>query len=348
MTPGTIRVLSAEKPKIDLVERTVPTRVRIPHDQSYPLTNGATSRAELSVRETRIKVSAEHCGSAEVRTRVTQERSSVMTRANVMVVLVAVTCAGAAVWGQQAASTAETSTAALQQARRYALLVRSGQFDVAATSVTLLEGALQTDPEDVALLNALTTAYQHQALAAGQPGGDAQEARVAALRAFAVSERALQIDPDNPEALAAHGGMLFLASPRPERVQAGIAEVFRAVALAPAAVQPRLYRKAIGLAQPADRRDTAALIDDLTFLSRVGAGSRSGAMEHVFLGDVYAEIGKTDEARREYLAATKRPASEVRDLVQSRLAALDEGIVPSSEIMKLRGELGNCLMCHAR
>ncbi len=271
-----------------------------------------------------------------------------MTGANVVVALVGVVCAGAAAWAQQAPSTAERSAAAVQQARRYALLVRSGQFDVAATSVTLLEGALQTDPENVALLNALTTAYQHQALAAGQPGGDVQEARGAGLRAFAVSERALRIDPEDPEALAAHGGMLFVASPRPERVQAGIAEVFRAVALAPAAVQPRLYRKAIGLAQPADRRDTAALIDDLTFLSKAGAGSRSGDMEHVLLADVYAEIGKTDEARREYLAATKRPASAVRDLVQSRLAALDQGVVPGSEIARLRGELGNCLMCHAR
>jgi hypothetical protein len=271
-----------------------------------------------------------------------------MKGANVMVALVGLVCAGAAAWAQQTPSTAEKSAAAVQQARRYALLVRAGQFDVAATSVTLLEGVLQTDPENVDLLNALTTAYQHQALAAGQPGGDMQEARGAALRAFAVSERALRIDPDDPEALAAHGGMLFIASPRPERVQAGIAEVFRAVTLAPAAVQPRLYRKAIGLTQPADRRDTTALIDDLTFLSKVGAGSRSGDMERVLLADVYAEIGKPDEARREYLAATRRPASAVRDLVQSRLAALDQGTIPTSEITKLRGELGNCLMCHAR
>jgi hypothetical protein len=271
-----------------------------------------------------------------------------MKRANVMVALVGVVCAGAAAWAQHTPSTAEKSAVAVQQARRYALLVRAGQFDVAATSVALLEGALQMDPENVALLNALTTAYQHQALAAGQPGGDTQEARGAGLRAFAVSERALRIDPDDPEALAAHGGMLFIASPRPERVQAGIAEVFRAVTLAPAAVQPRLYRKAIGLAQPADRRDTTALIDDLTFLSKVGAGSRSGDMERVLLADVYAEIGKADEARREYLAATRRPASAVRDLVQSRLVALDKGAIPTSEITKLRGELGDCLMCHAR
>ena len=270
-----------------------------------------------------------------------------MKGANAMVILVAVVCSGAAAWAQQAPSPAQKSATAIQQARRYALVVRAGQFDVAATSVTLLEAAIQMDPDNVALLNALTTAYQHQALAAGQQGGDVQQARGAALRAFAASERALKIDPDNAEALAAHGGMLFLAAQRPERVQAGVAEVFRAVALAPAAVQPRLYRKAIGLAQPADRRDTAALIDDLTFLAKVGGGSRSGDMEHVLLGDVYAEIGKADEARREYLAATKRPASAVQDLVQSRLSALDQG-VPRSEITKLRGELGNCLMCHGR
>ena len=271
-----------------------------------------------------------------------------MRGANVMLTIVGVLWAGVAAWAQQTPSTAENSAAALQQARRYAVLVRAGQFDVARTAVTLLEEALKADPDNVALLNALTTAHQHQALAAGQPGGDLQEARSAALRAFAASERALKIDPDNPEALAAHGGMLFVGSPRPERVEAGIAEVFRAVALAPAAVQPRLYRKAIGLAQPVDRRDTPALVDDLTFLAKVGGGSRSGDIEHVLLGDVYAEIGKVDEARREYLAATKRPASAARDLVQSRLAALGQGVVPASEITTLRGDLGNCLLCHAR
>ena len=271
-----------------------------------------------------------------------------MRRANLTVTIMGVLCAGMAPWAQQTPSTAQKSAAAVQQARRYAFLVRAGQFDVAPTAVTLLEDALQTDPENVTLLNALITAHQHQALAAGQPGGDLREARNAALRAFAIAERALKIDPDNPEALAAHGGMLFVASPRPERVEAGIAEVFRAVTLAPAAVQPRLYRKAIGLAQPAERRDTAALLDDLTFLAKVGGGSRSGEMEHVLLGDVYAEIGKADEARREYLAAAKRPASAVRDLVQSRLSALDGGGVPASEITKLRGELGNCLMCHGK
>ena len=271
-----------------------------------------------------------------------------MRGTKLIVTIVGVVCAGVAAWAQQTQSTAEKSAVALQQARRYAFLVRAGQFDAAPTAVKLLEEALQTDPDNLALLNALTTAYQHLALAAGQPGGDMQEARNAGLRAFAVSERALKIDPDNAEALAAHGGMLFVASPRPERIQAGIAEVFRAVALAPAAIQPRRYRKAIGLAQPADRRDTPALLDDLTFLAKVGGGSRSGDMEHVLLGDVYAEIGKADEARREYLAAAKRPASAVRDLVQSRLAALDQRAVPTSEITKLRGELGNCLLCHGR
>lgn len=264
------------------------------------------------------------------------------------VALAGVLCMSLTVWAQQTTSTSSKSPEAVKDARRDALLFRAGQFDVAAASVSRLEDALQTDPNNLALLNALVTAYQHQALAAGQPGGDLQLARASGLRAFAVSERALRIDPDNPEALAAHGGMLFVASPRPERVQAGIAEVSRAVALAPTAVQPRLYRKAIGLAQPPERRDTAALIDDLTFLSKAGSGSRSGDVEHLLLADVYAETGRTDDARREYLAATARPASALKDVVQSRLAALAQGVVPMTEITELRGELGNCLMCHGR
>jgi len=271
-----------------------------------------------------------------------------MKGSSLIVMLAGVLCTGVAVWAQQTTSTSGKSAGAVKDARRDALLFRAGQFDVAAASVSRLEDALQTDPDNVAVLNALVTAYQHQSFAAGQAGGDLQLARAAALRAFATSERALRIDPDNPEALAAHGGMLFVASPRPERVQVGIAEVSRAVALAPTAIQPRLYRKAIGLAQPPERRDTAALIDDLMFLSKAGTGSRSGDVEHLLLADVYAETGKADDARREYLAATRRPASAVKDLVQSRLAALDQRVVPSDEIAKLRGELGNCLMCHGK
>jgi hypothetical protein len=197
-------------------------------------------------------------------------------------------------------------------------------------------------------LNALTFAYQQQAQAIGQSGGDPREALRLGFRSFALSERALKIDPNNPDALAFHGGMLAAAAQRPERVQQGIAEVFRAVELAPSAVQPRLIRAAIGLTQSADRRDTAALIDDLTFLSTAGTGSRSGDMEHILLADLYAEMGKADDARREYLAATRRPASAVKDLVQSRLAALEQGAVPAGEITTLRGRIGECLMCHAK
>lgn len=53
-------------------------------------------------------------------------------------------------------------------------------------------------------------------------------------------------------------------------------------------------------------------------------------MEHLYLADVYTEIGKPEEARREYLAAAQRPASVLKEVVQSRLAALDRGAVPTA------------------
>lgn len=239
----------------------------------------------------------------------------------------------------------------LRQARRFSYQVREGRFDVVPAAVTLLQDATAKRPESAALWSALSNAYFLQATAAGQPGQDATQAFGAIARASAAADRALAIEPDHPDALSNQGAALILRSlleGRPELAPQGLSALDRAVALAPAANGPRLARAFFAINLPPPLRKTDGVADDLRALQRVAAGTRAGDMLHILLGDLLAEARRLDEARREYERAAASESKSV-DMARGRLAALDRGAVPASEIAALRGNLGTgCVMCHAR
>jgi hypothetical protein len=273
-----------------------------------------------------------------------------MTRAKWTVTAAIVFLGSATAWTQQAVDSA-ASAEAVRQARQYFLQAREGHFEVVPRAVALVEAAVAADPDNVALANALSFAYSLQVVAATQPGGNMADGMTAGQKAFTAAQRAVRLGPNDADALAMSGGMLgqyaALQKNQPMLTQA-IAQIYRAVALAPEALTPRLVRSVFGLTQPADVRDLPALIDDLSVLAAAAEGTRAGDMEHLLLGDLYAESGKPEEARRQYIAAGRRPASGVKDLSQSRLAALDGAGVPQKEIAALRGRIGDCVMCHAK
>jgi hypothetical protein len=241
--------------------------------------------------------------------------------------------------------------AVLKQTRAYALEFRAGQSDAAPKAVALAEAATTAHPNDAALWNALSEAHFLQASAAGQASGNPLDAFPHIERAQAASERALALAPDDPNALAGHGAALIfgaLFQQKPALLRQAVAEMNRAVTLAPDATTPHLTRAFFTIGLPAPMRNADDIAADLRFLTTVAEGGRAGDHVHLLLGDLYAEGGRLEDARAEYMAAARRPASTAREQSAGRLAALARGGVPAGDIATLRGQLGsNCIMFHA-
>ena len=81
---------------------------------------------------------------------------------------------------------------------------------------------------------------------------------------------------------------------------ASVEEMNAAVRQAPKSLAIRLTRGFTIVHLPTGIRDTAAVTEDLKFVMDTAPGGRPEDVLHVLLGDVYAEIGALDEARREY------------------------------------------------
>lgn len=234
-------------------------------------------------------------------------------------------------------------------ARTISFQFRTGRYELASKAVALLEEAVKAHPEDVRLWNALGTAYFQQVTA------DVNARNFANLpvligRARAAHARALALDPDDPEALAGHGTALAVASPftrSPEMASEGLAQMSRAVDLAPESNLVRLQRGFTSLGVGAPLLDPTLVEADLKHLIGVSDGSQAGDVLHVLLGDVYAETGKPELARAEYAAAA-RANSPTRAMAEGRLQALGGAGPAAAEIARLRNDLGgNCVMCHA-
>lgn len=252
--------------------------------------------------------------------------------------------------GAGAAMTQEPSAMqALVQARALSMKVRQGQYDLAPQSVALLEAATQRSPDDVRLWNALGVAYFEQITAKlrAKAFGDLPALFAKARDAHG---KALQLDPNNAQALSGHGTALAIVSgfaKRPEMGRQGIAELNRAAELGPTETVVRLQRGFTNLGVGAEIRDTKAAEADLAWLIAIAQGSRSGDMLHVLLGDLYAETGRPELARAQY-AAAGRPKSAIPDLATTRLASLAQGGPSAADMNKLRNGLGgDCAMCHA-
>lgn len=233
----------------------------------------------------------------------------------------------------------------LLQSKIRALQLREGRYELAAQSIAALEPAVAAHPKDARLWNALGVAYFQQ-ITASFRAGDVAAIPDLLRKATAAHGKALEIAPDDPEALSGHGTGLAIASGftrRPEMGQQGLAEMDRAVALAPDNTLVRLQHAFTSLGVGAPLLQPEAVEADLKHLIALSEGSRQADVLHVILGDLRAENGDVAGAQAEYAVAA-RPASKVREMGSARLAAAPT----ASEIARLRSEIGrNCVMCHA-
>lgn len=252
-------------------------------------------------------------------------------------------------WPQSA--TEPGTAAVLRQARAYQFQFRAGQYDAAPKLVAMMEEAVRADPENADLSSALGVAYLAQVAGTLLTGGNPADAFTGVQKGMRALERALKLNPDHAEALATHGGVRALMASfqkSPHEAAAGVAEMNRAVELAPESVRVRLARAFNGLSLPDALRNHASEADDLDFLSAAARGSRAGDYILIMRGDLYFELGQPDLARKQYELAG-RSASPAAAEARSRLSALAEGGVAAAEIKKLRSAAGaNCAMCHGR
>lgn len=169
-------------------------------------------------------------------------------------------------------------------------------------------------------------------------------------------ERALKLNPNDSEALSGHGmAQVILSSVSRDLVawKKGSDELNRAVETDPKASGPRLARGFTMVSMPIEIRNAAKLntnvMEDLSHLIQTAGPTNPRAVDtlHIMLGDVYFETDQTEQAKREYQAASGA-SSRRRDEAQSRLAALEKGTVPAAEIASVRAGLNTCTMCHGQ
>jgi tetratricopeptide (TPR) repeat protein len=235
---------------------------------------------------------------------------------------------------------------------RYQLQFRAGQMDSIPEYVAMLEEATKADADNADLWNAMGVAYLAQAARAMMPGGKPAEAIQAIQKGPAALERALQLNPNHAEALATHGGMQALMGSffqkSPAVTANGVAEMNRAIELAPRSRRVRLQRAFSGINLPDAIRNRAAEAEDLDFLITLTSGTRAGDYIRLMRGDLYVETGSNDLAREQYEVVVKSTSPAGTD-AKSRLAALDQGGIPTADIRKLRQAAGaNCVMCHGK
>jgi len=264
----------------------------------------------------------------------------------------AVTLTGAALAALLATTCAwsQTSTAqALAELRGYALLIRTGQFDLAPKAMSLVETLLKAEPNNPEVLNAYAIANFNVLAASSQKGIDMAVAMPALQKGSAAFEKAAALAPDNADALAGRGASRTLMgsfSNNQELIAKGVADMNRAVELAPNSPVPRLQRAFFGVNMPAGLRPDAGVEADLKQLIAWGTPREKDVL-NLLLGDLYAETGKLDLAKTHY-EASNRAGSTKADLAQQRLTAVAKGRVGPAEIQSLRSQLGsNCVMCHA-
>ena len=78
---------------------------------------------------------------------------------------------------------------------------------------------------------------------------------------------------------------------QPQLAAKGVAEMNRAVELAPNSVRVRLVRAFNGLSLPDALRNNVAEAEDLDFLIKVAEGSRPGDYVHIMRRDLDFELG---------------------------------------------------------
>ena len=238
---------------------------------------------------------------------------------------------------------------ALARARQLQLEFREGNPQVVGPLVKGLESAVAKSPDNAELWGALGHAYM------SQQGSMYQSMEPAALiavgeRARDAYARALALDRKDALLLASHGmASMTIASIKQDGpgLMAAVEEMNAAVRQEPKSTRVRLTRGFPIIHLPVGIRDSAAVTEDLNFVLEAAPGGRPEDVLHVLLGDVYAETGALDEARREYgqVSGASRFAAEQAKL---RMEALKTGAIPAESIKLVRAVTGTgCAMCHA-
>lgn len=244
---------------------------------------------------------------------------------------------------------ADRDNETLARARQLQLEARQGNPRVVDRLVKSLETAVAKSPNNSDLWEALGNAYMTQqgVLYLSQPENVLIAVGERARDAYA---RALALDKKNALLLASHGmAAMSIATLKkdPAGLQTSIEAMNAAVRQAPKSTPVRLTRGFTTIHLPVGIRDTAAVVEDLNFVMETAPGGRPEDVLHVLLGDVYAETGELDKARREYEMVTGA-SSFAAEQTRSRLDELKKGAVSPAAIALVRGGTGyRCVMCHA-
>jgi hypothetical protein len=244
---------------------------------------------------------------------------------------------------------ASADHAALARARQLQMEFREGNPQVVGPLVKGLESAVAKSPDNAELWGALGHAYMSQQ---GSMYASPDPAALIAVgeRARDAYARALALDRKDALLLASHGmAAMTIASIKQDGpgLMAAVEEMNAAVRQAPKSTPVRLTRGFTIIHLPVGIRDSAAVTEDLNFVLETAPGGRPEDVLHVLLGDVYAETGALDEARREYgqVSGASRFAAEQANL---RMEALKKGAIPAESIQLVRAGTGTrCAMCHA-
>ncbi|MBZ5676903.1 MAG: hypothetical protein LAP61_21890 [Acidobacteriia bacterium] len=272
-----------------------------------------------------------------------------MKKSNVVLTVLASLAFVASAWPET--PTPSSTADILQRARTYQLQFRAGRYDVLPGYVGMLEEATNAHPEDADLSNAMGVAYLAQVVGVMLTGGKPADAWTGVQKGLQALEHAIELNPDHAEALATHGGVQALMAAYPPAgppAAKGVAEMNRAVELAPDSVRVRLVRAFNGLNLPDALRNHAAEAEDLDFLIKMAGKSRPGDYVHIMRGDLYSELGQPDLARSQYEIASQS-ASPAAAEARKRLTALATGGVAVTDIKKLRSAAGaQCALCHGK
>ena len=238
----------------------------------------------------------------------------------------------------------------LARARQLQLEFRQGNQQVVAPLVKSLESAVAQSPDNWQLWQALGNSYMSQQGALYQAQPDPAVLIAVGERAQDAFARALAKNQGNALLLASHGmaGMaMSLLKQDASGLTASIEEMNSAVRQAPKSTMVRLTRGFTIIHLPVGMRDSAAVIEDLKYVMDTAPGGRPEDVLHVLLGDVYAETGALDAARREY-EQVSGASSFAAEQSRSRLNDLKKGAVSPAGVGLVRAGTGSrCAMCHA-
>lgn len=243
--------------------------------------------------------------------------------------------------------------AVLKQARDYQLRLRDGELGAAAANVVLMEQATAAETGNADLWHALGLAYVNLAAAGTMPGGNRADIMVALQKGLPALNRALQINPDQAEALSLRAGMRAMMGRQTnsrEILSQAIADMNRAVALAPKSAAVRLVRAFGAPVMPEELRNRANEAADLDFLVERSELSRAGSFMTILRADLHFESGELNAARQLYELVDGAGAASAAQLAKARLAMLPQGRdAMMKDILALRAVAGTqCSMCHGR